>query len=120
MPHQFSCYLRLCRRQWALTQREVARLFRLASTQHVSRVERGRRKPSVFMLVAVEVVFGKHWREVFPEVFREAEKQVVKELTQLRDMVCRDTTPLGQRKCAFATEALDRATNRNNNKEHVQ
>lgn len=115
MPHRFSCYLRLCRRQWALTQREIARLFRLASRQHVSRVERGKRTPSVFMLAAVEIMFDQHWGEIFPEIFREAEKHVIEELTNLRNIVCRDTSSLGQRKCAFATEALDRVTKKNNN-----
>ena len=109
MYKRLPCYLRTQRKQWALTQSELARLLGLKSAQHVSRLERGRRQPSVSVLLAVEIIFGEHPRDLFPKLFDAIEERTVRFLYGMQQRLAGEDKRASERRRQFAAEALRRA-----------
>lgn len=109
MSRILSSYLRTCRRQWALTQRDLARLLGTKSAQHVSRIEHGKRNPSAFLLLGCEIIFGKHARDIFPKFYDEIEEEVIRNLYLFQQELEHTASPSEERKRQLAAEALHRA-----------
>lgn len=109
MPTE-SIVLRIHRRRWALTQRELATLLGIASVHHVSRVERSRSAPGVRFVLASEIVFGIHARELFPKFFDEVEEEVVRNLFHFGERLKNSSSQSAARKRQLVDEALSRAT----------
>src|SRR2546423_608870 len=65
------CYLRTHRRVWGLTQRELASLMGFESAAHVSRIENGKRAPTVESALACQVLFGIPPSTMFPHAYEE-------------------------------------------------
>src|SRR6266700_3213532 len=75
--------LRIRRKEWGLTQAELATLLGCKSREHVSRIENGKGTPSIELAIACEVVFEHSLRELFPHLYRKIEKQVEGKLRML-------------------------------------
>lgn len=108
MRHKFDCQLRRVRRAWGLSQKELANVLEL-SRQHVSAIERARRAPSRAVLLACQVVFGEHLRELFPKLWDDAEDTVVRGLYALKLKLSTESNAVSARKAQFVDAALQRA-----------
>jgi putative transcriptional regulator len=77
MPSKrFDNYIRMLRKQRGLSQDELASLLGWKSGSAVSRLERGRRKPSLESLLALEAIFGIPIREFYAGRFQKVESAV--------------------------------------------
>ena len=61
------CYLRTHRRNWGLTQKELAKLVGTASSVQISRYENGKRAPKIEVALACQVIFGVPPSIMFPD-----------------------------------------------------
>ena len=78
-----SNYLRTRRREWGLTQVELAQVLGCRSREHVSRIENGKGMPSIELAIACEIVFEHRLYELFPRLYKKIEKQVEGKLRKL-------------------------------------
>jgi DNA-binding XRE family transcriptional regulator len=108
MRHKFDCQLRRVRRTWGLSQKELAYVLEL-TRQHVSAIERAKRAPSRAVLIACQVVFGEHLRELFPKLWNDAEEAVVRSLYALKLRLSKESSAVAARKEQFVDAALQRA-----------
>jgi transcriptional regulator with XRE-family HTH domain len=76
MERRLGTYLRTQRRRWGFTQSELARLLGMKSATHVSRIERGKRKPMTATILASAVIFGVKATEIFPGLADTIEDEV--------------------------------------------
>jgi transcriptional regulator with XRE-family HTH domain len=77
MPSKrFDNYIRMLRKQRGLSQDELAFLLGWKSGSAVSRLENGRRKPSLETLLTMEVIFGIQIREFYAGRFQKVEDAV--------------------------------------------
>lgn len=109
MPTE-SIILRTHRRKWALTQSELASLLGISSKHHLSRVERSLCGPGLKLVLASEIVFGRHAKELFPKIFDEIEEEVVRNLFQFGERLKSNSSQSAARKRQLVDEALGRAT----------
>lgn len=108
------CYLRTHRRVWGLTQRELASLMGFGSAAHVSRIENGKRAPTVESALACQVLFGIPPSAMFPRAYEEVEERVIRDVYQ-RHLALADTTkPPELRKRELFSLALERAVSSSN------
>lgn len=75
-PKRFDNYIRMYRKQRGLSQDELAFLLGWKSGSAVSRLEQGRRKPPLEILLAMEAIFGIPIRELFAGRFQKVESAV--------------------------------------------
>lgn len=83
MAQRVGNYLRVRRRQWALTQKEIAFLFGYQNEAIVSRFERQERKITLAIGFACQLVFDSEPREIFPALFEQVEDGVVRRMLEL-------------------------------------
>ena len=103
------CYLRTHRRVWGLTQQELAALLGFESAAHVSRIENGKRAPTIESAFACQAIFGIAPSEMFPHAYDLVEERVVRDIYQ-RHLALSDTTkPSELRKRELFELVLDRA-----------
>ena len=76
MERRLGTYLRTQRLRWGLTQSELARLLGMKSATHVSRLERGKRKPMAATILASAFIFGSKASEIFPRLVGAIEDDV--------------------------------------------
>ena len=77
MPSKVPCYLRTLRREWGLTQKELATLVPgIKRARLVSKVERGRRVPKSPELLAYAVIFDRRPEAIFPKLSQDIEVAV--------------------------------------------
>jgi transcriptional regulator with XRE-family HTH domain len=108
------CYLRTHRRVWGLTQREMATLTGFKSTTHVSRIENGKRAPTVEVALACQVIFGMPPSAMFPHVYNLVEEKVMRNIYRLH-LALKNTTNLTElRKRELFSLALKRAVDKPN------
>ena len=109
------CYLRRHRRAWGLTQQEVASLVGLQSAAHVSRIEHGKRPPSLEAALACQVIFGIPPDAMFPQVYYFVEERTMRHIYKEHQRLEHTTSPLGIRKRELYSLALSRAIARRGN-----
>ena len=103
------CYLRTHRRNWGLTQKELAKLVGTASSVQISRYENGKRAPRIEVALACQVIFGVPPSIMFPDTYALAEEEVMRNMYRM-DQALENTTSLsGLRKRDLFTIALKRA-----------
>lgn len=102
------CYLRPLRREWGLSQEELAALLGFQSPQHVSRIEQGRRVPTLDTALALEALFGVPPKELFPALTQEASEQMLRHAAALFDAINDDPSLRGRRKRELLAKALTR------------
>jgi transcriptional regulator with XRE-family HTH domain len=103
------CYLRTHRRIWGLTQRELASLMGFQSPAHLSRIENGKRAPTVESALACQVLFGIPPAAMFPHAYDKVEERVIRDIYELHLALSDTTTPSKLRKRELFSLALDRA-----------
>lgn len=111
------CYLRTHRRVWGLTQHELALLMGFESAAHVSRIENGKRAPTIECALACQVLFGIPPREMFPHAYDVVEERIIRDVYRLH-LALEHTTNLSElRKRELFSLVLDRAINSPNTRE---
>ena len=70
-------YLRASRKRLALSQHEAAFLAGLYRGSSVSRYEESDREPTLEKALALEVIFKQPMKELFPDLYREVERDVL-------------------------------------------
>jgi transcriptional regulator with XRE-family HTH domain len=113
------CYLRTHRRVWGLTRLELASLFGLRSAGHISRLEHGKRTPSVEVALACQVIFGISPSAMFPHVHTLVEEKVVRNIYRLHLALSNATKLSGLRKRELCSQILKRAISKANKLEGV-
>ena len=83
-------YLRARRREWHLSQKELAFLLGYKNESIVSRLERHERKLNFPTLRACELIFGAVSKEIFPALSKEADENLLQRLHQLRAILERE------------------------------
>ena len=100
--------LRMHRRQWQLTLRELAQLLGFRSGAHVSRLEQGKRTPSLETALACTAIFGVTLHELFPESLRQARTRTKVRAMRFRKGHEKRSTPTRERKCDLMDDVLIR------------
>lgn len=112
--HNVLCYLRTHRRVWGLTQQELASLMGFKSTTHLSRVEHGKRAPTVESALACQVIFGILPSAMFPHVYTRVEDRIMRNIYELHLALENTTSLSGLRKRELCEMALQRAMDKRN------
>uniref|UniRef100_E6QWT1 Helix-turn-helix domain protein n=1 Tax=mine drainage metagenome TaxID=410659 RepID=E6QWT1_9ZZZZ len=107
------CYLRTHRRLWGLTQQDLAGLMGFQSAGHVSRIENGKRDPTIETALACEVLFGVSPSVMFPQAYDAVEERVMRDIHRL-DGTLSDTSAVDLRKRELLSSAFARAITRPN------
>ena len=74
--------MKIHRRRWGLSQRELCRLLLGISTSALARYEAESCLPPFRVVVAMGLVFGPSAKELFPHVHAEVEEQVLRQAAQ--------------------------------------
>lgn len=101
-------YLRTLRREWELTQEEVAALLPRAGRDRVSRVERNGARPNAQEIVAYPLIFGVPAAKIFPALVGDVPDAVVRAAYRLHQKVEQDSTPAARRKRELTEAILSR------------
>ena len=81
------------RKRWAVSQRELAHLVGVGQGI-ISRYEKGQLTPGARTLMALEIVFGKSGRHLFPSLHQKIEEDVMRRAAAL-ERGLRDRTDPG-------------------------
>jgi hypothetical protein len=104
------CYLRTFRRQWGLTQEEVASLLPRGDRNRVSDVERRRALPNAEEIIAYVVIFGSCGRAMFPKFYGQVEEAVMARAYAFSEKLTPLNTPADRKKHDLITSMFARAT----------
>ena len=77
MSSNVQCYLRTLRREWDLTQEELAALLPKASRNRVSRVERAKSPPNAQEILAYSLIFGSSPQAIFRQFCEATDESVM-------------------------------------------
>ncbi len=99
-------YVRTQRRRWAFTQEEVADLLGFESRTCISRIEQGKRVPTLESALALEVLFGEPPKSLFPHVYAEAEEALMQRAAVLYEGLINTTSPREKRKCELLEDRV--------------
>jgi transcriptional regulator with XRE-family HTH domain len=78
-------HLRTRRRQWLLSQKELAFLLGYKDTSIISRLERHERTLTFSTLRACKIIFGSGIEELFPALSKEADGKLRERMHELRE-----------------------------------
>lgn len=109
MDHKIPNYILTHRKRWALTQKELAGLLGAKSETQVSRWERSKRKPSLRVVLASQVIFGETPDSMFPLLFSEIEESVMHRAYKLYTSLAGSTSKKSKRKLKLLEDVLRRA-----------
>src|SRR5437868_5392207 len=87
------CALRTHRRTWGLSQQELAELLGMESRAHISRIEHGKRTPSMETALSCSTLFGVPLGDLFPQAAIEIEERLRERLSRFSKGP-KDTTTL--------------------------
>lgn len=110
------CYLRTYRRNWGLTQRELAELIGTASAVQISRYENNKRAPKIEVALACQAIFGVPPSIMFPDAYTRAEDEVMRNMCRIDQRLEHTTSLLGLRKRELFSLALARAVRSSRNR----
>ncbi|MBK8458707.1 MAG: helix-turn-helix transcriptional regulator [Phyllobacteriaceae bacterium] len=79
MSTQFALDLRLARRKAGLTQRDTAHLLALDPSK-LSKLERGRRLPTLTEIVTLSLIFGRSFEALFSSIIADAREALRRRL----------------------------------------
>jgi transcriptional regulator with XRE-family HTH domain len=104
-------YLRTYRRQWHLTQEELAFLFGYLDQSIITRLEQEERAVTLAVAHATELLFGVGPSEVFPALFESIEADALTRMRELRDRLLQsEPTQRTLAKLELLEQALGRMT----------
>jgi transcriptional regulator with XRE-family HTH domain len=110
MSSKVPCYLRTLRRQWGLTQEEVASLLPKGDRNRVSDVERGLALPNAEEILAYAVVFGLCGKSMFPRYYDQVEETVMRRAYEFSNRIEPVKTSADRKKYDLTTQMFARAT----------
>jgi len=109
---RLDCYLHTHRRQWGLTQEELAFLLGSKSASVISRLERREHDPSLKAAFACQVIFGVAPDELFPKLYVEVEDAVMRRAHELHERLQGTPSKTTRAKLELLEDALRRASER--------
>lgn len=109
---RLACYLNPYRRRWGLEQQELARLIGVQGQPAVSRLEYGKRHPSLAHAFALFIIFGTSPQELFPGLFEKVEASVMARAYELYDELQGNSAKATRVKLDLLEDAFDRASKR--------
>jgi hypothetical protein len=83
MTSRLKSYLHVRRRQWRLSQKELAFLLGHRTESIISRYEHRERQMTLPIAFACSLIFGVEAKDMFPKLFEEVEDGVVRRLYEL-------------------------------------
>ena len=114
MSSKVPCYLRTLRREWNLSQEELAFLVGKGDRNRVSRVEWSEVPPNAGEILAYTLIFGFTGQALFPALHAEIEEKVMQRAYHLYQSLEDDESPEGKRKRELLERMLARATGKAN------
>lgn len=109
------CYLRTLRREWGMTQGEVAFLVGRGDRNRVSDVELANAKPNAGEILAYALIFGFPAREIFPAFYAEREEAIIRQAYLWDEKLKNDPSLVALKKRKLIGEMLARATGKETN-----
>ena len=113
------CYLRTHRRVWGLTQPELVSLIGFGSAPLISRIEHGKRAPTVEVALACQVIFGIPPSAMFPHIHTFVEERVMRNTYRFHLALSNTTNLSDLRKRELYALVLKRAISKSNKLEGV-
>lgn len=104
--------LRRHRRLWGLSAKELSVLLGLPDAAQLSRIEHGKRPPSIEVALASQVLFGVTPAEMFPQIYALAEDRMMRYIAERHLALAHSITATGKRKRELYEAALNRAVSR--------
>jgi transcriptional regulator with XRE-family HTH domain len=95
------------RKRWALHQRDLAHLVGV-SRSVISRYENGALAPTARRILALEAVFGKSGRQLFPSVYADVLDEVMRRAAKLDRTLSRSPSAASNRKRQLFSEMAKR------------
>ena len=113
MTSRLGNYLRVRRRQWQLSQKELAFLLGYKTDSIVSRYERQERRITLSIAFACHLIFGVEPKDIYPRLFEQVEDGVIRRMFELYNHL-KEGKPSKKRDTKFLLlkEALSRTTKR--------
>jgi transcriptional regulator with XRE-family HTH domain len=108
MSRLLPSYLHTLRKQWGLSQPDMAALFDVTGSA-MSRFENLSRQPTVELVIGAEVIFGQSAKDVFPALYQDIERTIVDRARVLRDSLKSRTDPVARKKLRLLAEFIKRA-----------
>lgn len=110
MSSKVHCYLYTLRREWGLTQEELASLLPRGGRNRVSHVERNQRSPNAEEILAYWVIFGSFGHEVFAGFYAKIEETVMQAAYRFYGQLEGDTSEKAERKRELIRRMFERTT----------
>jgi transcriptional regulator with XRE-family HTH domain len=117
MSKKIARYIFSKRRRWGLGQQELAYLIGLKSGSNVSRLESGKRRPTIETAFAYQVLFGSTAAELLPELYSKVEDALMRRAYKLHEKLKGDESKEAQVKRQLLQATLTRAKKRSENNE---
>ena len=93
MNTRFPCYLAPLRKEWDLSQKELAALLPRGRRNRVSDVEAGKADPNAEEILAYCLIFGALPHRIFPRYVEDVEDVVMRQALALYEQLKRERTP---------------------------
>ncbi|MDR3500679.1 MAG: hypothetical protein P4L72_15805 [Parvibaculum sp.] len=110
MSSKVHCYLYTLRREWGLTQEELASLLPRGGRNRVSCVERNKHSPNAEEILAYWVIFGSLGYEVFTGFYGKLEDTVMQAAYRFHEQLEGDTSEKAERKRELIRRMFERTT----------
>ena len=108
MSHLLPSYLRTLRKQWGLSQPELAELLGISSSA-LCKVETLARKPSAKLLLSAEIIFGLPTQDIFPAAHGAIAQDILKRAQALSNRLETKTDAANLQKLRLLTEIIERS-----------
>ena len=108
MSRRLPSYLHTLRKQWGMSQPELAALFDLTGSA-LCRFENLSRRPSADLVIGAEVIFGHSAKEIFPALYHEIEGEIVSQARVMHARLETKTDRASRAKLRLLTEIIERA-----------
>ena len=109
MAHLLPSYLHTLRKQWGLSQPDLASLLGVTGSA-MSRFENRSRRPPAKLIIAADVIFGRGAKDVFPGFYHDVERGIVKRARTQYDRLQSHTDATSRKKLRLLTEIIARAS----------
>jgi len=107
MSRHLPSYLHTLRKQWGLSQPELAALFDVTASA-MSRFENLSRTPTAELVIGAEVIFGHSAKEVFPALYQDIARRIVERARVLQSSLEPRTDSATREKLRLLDEIIER------------
>ena len=81
-------YIKAHRKNWGLTQRELAFIIGFDNHVRISQLEQGKKKPNFTEAIIFELLFDKSISRLFPDIYHEITDTLIHRLQSLEEHFC--------------------------------